>query len=62
MFFMLFSHCFHQQPTHLTRMLEGESFEMQWAAVTTHRGCTKVPPQNGKPEGVLIIACHGQAP
>ena len=30
--------------------------------MTTHCGATKVPPQKGKPEVVLICACHGQAP
>ena len=34
----------------------------QCVAVTTHWGATKVPPQYGKPDDVLIIACHGQSP
>ena len=59
---LLFDHCFHGPPTHLTRMLEVVSLEMQCAAVTTHRLFTKVPPQKGEPERVLIIACQGQAP
>ena len=59
---LMCDHCFHGPPTNLTRMLEVDSPSRQWAAVTTHRGSTKVPPQNWKPEGVLICACHGQAP
>ena len=43
-------------------MLEADFFEVQWAAVTTHCGWTKVPPQKVKPEDVLTWACHGQAP
>ena len=35
---------------------------MQWAAVTTYRGCTSVPPQNWEPERVMSIACQGHSP
>lgn len=47
---------------HLIRIPRADLPAVQWAAVTTHRGWTSVPPQKGKPEVDRICACHGQAP
>ncbi len=41
-------------------MLDGDLFLTQCAAVTTHKGSTKVPPQNWPPFLYLNIACHDQ--
>ena len=41
-------------------MSDGLRTTTQWAAVTTHKGSTKVPPQNCvRPRYVSSIACHG---
>ena len=41
-------------------MSDGLRTTTQWAAVTTHKGSTKVPPQNCvRPWYVSSIACHG---
>ena len=41
-------------------MLDGEKRLTQWAAVTTHKGSTRVPPQNWEPPFFANMACHGQ--
>ena len=48
--------------THLILISEGLLPGTQWAAVTTHSGVTREPPQNGKPVRVWTIACQGQLP
>jgi len=46
--------------SYLTIKLDGDLFVTQWVAVTTHKGSTRVPPQNWPPPLYANIACDGQ--